>query len=181
MISTRLGAAVSLVLSIVAVALGVAALMATVRDNGPTTGRLVQTRLTSSFVGDPLPFPIENFFMSRDGGGHIHALYAYPPGFFGHVRGCKIVWDATGTIIAGGSSYGPGLFVDPCGGARFDHDGRLLSGPADRDLDYFATSRSPDGIVVDTRKLYCGAAAGGETPTPEPVQTCPRVWPDTQR
>jgi hypothetical protein len=189
LIGTRFALAVALVLSLAAVAVGVSALMTTIRDDGPQTGRLVQTRLTNSYNGEPLIFPIDDFYMSRGGDGRIRALYVYPAGFFGHERGCRIVWDGTTTLAVSGSTKGPGLFLDPCGGARFDRDGALLAGPADRDLDEFTMSAAPDGLLVDTRKLYCGAAPESEstpssfaTPTPatpEPTRECERVTRDT--
>ena len=87
LIGTRLAVAVALVLSLAAVALGVGTLMATVRDDGPQTGRLVQTRITNAYTGDPLFFPIDDFYMSRGSDGRMRALYVYPAGFFGHERG----------------------------------------------------------------------------------------------
>ena len=189
MIGTRFAVAVALVLSLAAVALGVVALMSTIRDDGPQTGRLVQTRITNAYTGDPLFFPIDDFYMSRGADGRMHALYVYPAGFFGHDRGCRVVWDATTTLALPGSTKGPGLFLDPCGGARFDRDGTLLAGAADRDLDQFTMSAVPDGLVVDTRKLFCGAGPeSASTPsifatptpaTPEPARECTRVTRDT--
>jgi hypothetical protein len=191
LIGTRIGVAVAIVLALASTAVGVSALMANIRDDGPQTGRMVQTRLTNSYSADPLLFPIDDFFMSRGGDGHMRALYAYPPGFFGHSRGCRVVWDPAATLLFGGTTHGPGLFLDPCGGARFDRDGTLLSGPADHNLDQFTMSATPDGLLVDTRKLYCGdvpppeftRAAAEDTPTPaatpEQRQRCPRVTRDT--
>jgi len=189
LIGTRFAVACALVLSLAAVAVGVAALMATIRDDGPQTGRLVQTRLTNAYTGDPLFFPVDDFYMSRASDGRLRALYVYPAGFFGHERGCRVVWDGTTTLTLGASTKGPGLFLDPCSGARFDRDGTLLAGPADRDLDEFTMSAVPDGLLVDTRKLYCGAAPeSASTPsifatptpaTPEARQQCLRVTRDT--
>ncbi len=164
-------------LSVAAVALGVAAFMATLRDEGDTPGRLLQTRLTNAFTGEPIFFPIDDVFMSRDDDGAMHALYAYTPGFFGHNRGCRVVWIAGDVIDTPAGDAGPGLFVDPCGGARFDRAGALVAGPADRGLDFFETDAGLDGIIVDTRTLWCGPAyAPGErrdepAQTPEPTQT----------
>jgi hypothetical protein len=161
-ISVRLGLAVSLVLSIAAVALGVTAVMSTIRDEREKPGRLVQTRITNAFDGDPQSFPLDDFFVSRAAGGELRALYAYPPGFFGHMRGCKVVWSST-EVVSGRT----GAFVDPCGGARFGRDGTLLSGPADRGLDYFELEPSVEGMIADTRTLYCGPAfAPPEQPAP---------------
>lgn len=169
MISSRTGAALALLLSVCAVALGVVAFMATVRDDGPTTGRFVQTRLTNEYDGVPVQFPIDDFFAGRDSDSHIRAYYAYPPGYFGHTRGCRVIWDAAATIDGPKGRAGPGLYIDPCGGARFDRDGELVFGPADRGLDYFAVTAGVEGVLVDTRKLTCGrefVPPATETPAP---------------
>jgi hypothetical protein len=188
MISTRVGAAVAILLALAALALAIVAFMANVRDDGPTPGRLVQTRLTNEYDGPPQAFVVDDFFIDRGSDGRLHAWYAYPPGFFGHSRGCKIIWDPTATIDTARGVAGPGLFVDPCGGARFNADGELVIGPADRNLDEFATSAAVDGTLVDTRKLLCGSplpsdatptASATATPTALPA-TCERVSPDTK-
>lgn len=158
MISTRAAVALSLLLSVVAVAVGAAAFMSTVRDERVKPGRLVQTRITNQYEGAPVAFPIDDFFLSRGDDGRMRALYVYPPGFFGHTRGCRVIWDPQGRTTTAAGEQGPGLFVEPCGGARFDRDGRLLSGPADRGLDFFTTEPGVEGIIVDARTLYCGAA-----------------------
>ncbi len=191
MTSARFGVAVSLVLSVAALAIGIAAFMATVRDNGDITGRLVQSHATNDYDGPPLSFPLDDFFIGRGSDGVLHAFYAYPPGYYGHVRGCKMIWDPAGAVSASSGVAGPGLYVNPCGGARFDRDGELVAGPADRNLDYFATAAGVEGTVVDTKRLYCGpplpSAAtpeSDETPTvtPEPgTETCERVSPNTKR
>lgn len=192
MISTRVGVVVSLLLAIGALALAIVAFMSTVRDDGPVTGRLVQSRLTNEYSGAPLAFPIDDFFIGRGTDNVLHAFYQYPPGFFGHIRGCKLIWDPAAIVAVPEGTYGPGLFIDPCGGARFTRDGKLVAGPADRDLDFFATSAAVDGTVVDTRRLLCGAGlVPGVTATPDaalppPTPTalpgekaCDRVSPDT--
>jgi hypothetical protein len=192
LISTRFGVVVSLVLAVAALALAIVAFMSTIRDAGPIRGRLVQSQITNEYDGAPLTFTIDDFFIGRGTDGVLHAFYVYPPGYFGHTRGCRIVWDTAATVATPAGKQGPGLFVDPCGGARFTRDGKLVSGPADHDLDYFATSAAVDGTVVDTRRLLCGAgivssATPAEdqptpTPTPEPgTKTCDRVSPDTKR
>jgi hypothetical protein len=181
-IGVRIGVALSLIVGIAALGIGVAALMGNIRDHGETHGRLVQTRITNELTGDPVEFTTDGFFMAPDGSGEVHALYAYPPGFFGNVRGCKLVWQASAIV----GSAGPGLFTDPCSGAHFDRDGALVDGPADRDLDRFPMTPEPDGFLVDTRTLLCGtnlpvAAATDAptaTPTPESPATCQRVSPD---
>ncbi|MHB8376551.1 MAG: hypothetical protein ACYDEB_06295 [Dehalococcoidia bacterium] len=183
MISVRTGVAIAIVLSIAALAVGVAALMQDVRGGGPTHGRLVQTRITNTLSGDPVRFALDRFYMSPEGNGHVVALYEYPPGFFGHTRGCPLVWQRDAVVVAGTTTY-RGLFTDPCSGAHFDRSGKLVDGPADRDLDRFPMTPEPDGMLVDTHTLLCGDnlpnAAAGVTPTPTPATParCPRVSPD---
>ncbi|MBF6600734.1 MAG: hypothetical protein IVW36_09520 [Dehalococcoidia bacterium] len=186
MIGTRIGVALALVLSIAALGVGVAALMGTIRDNGAPGGRLVQTRITNELTGDPVEFAADGFFMTSDGSGRVAALYAYPPGYFGDVRGCKLVWQPLAVVSSASGTAGPGLFTDPCSGARFDRTGTLVTGPADRNLDRFPMTPEPDGFLVDTRTLLCGANlpvadaadAPTATPTPETPATCARVSPD---
>lgn len=179
MISTRFGLAVTLVLSVVAVALAIVAFMSTVRDEKEQPGRMVQTRITNAYAGDPVSFPIDDLFVSRDGDGTLRALYAFPPGFYGHMRGCRVIWSPTEPGVDGAVD---GLFVDPCGGARFARDGRLVSGPADRGLDYFTLTPAVEGMVADTRTLYCGAAyePPDVVPTPSVEATeAPTLAPGT--
>jgi hypothetical protein len=134
---------------------------------------LVQTRVTASFDGDPFAFPVDDFFVSRDGEGAMHALYAYPPGFYGHMRGCKVIWSPTENIGSGSGLVG--AFVDPCGGARFARDGSLVAGPADRGLDYFTMSAGVEGMIADTRTLFCGPAFA--PPDAPPTATATEVRP----
>lgn len=184
MINTRFAVVVAVALSIAAIALGLIALMAQVRNDDTHRGRLVDTRLTNTYTGEPMLFPLDDFYAVRGDDGRLHAWYVYAPGYSGHVRGCRLVWNADAGVDATPAARASGLFVDPCGGARFDRDGRLIAGPADRGLDYFATSPSVDGIIVDTKRLLCGAAAvaaavRSTTPTPAPtVTTCARVSAD---
>jgi len=175
-------------LAVAALAVGVAALMATLRDDGPERGRFVQTRLLPS-EAEPVLFPLDDFYAITGSDGALRAIYVYPPGYHGHTRGCKVVWIAD----AAGSGFSLGAFVEPCGGARFDRDGALLSGPAERGLDEFKTEPGIEGVIVDTRTLYCGAALAAASPestpattataaaTPQPKarEECDRVSPDT--
>jgi hypothetical protein len=167
----RFAVALSLLMAVAAVVVGTAALTMAWTDDSNETGRLVSTRITNSYEGDPVLFPLDEFYFGSGSDGRMRALYLYPPGFFGHTRGCKVVWVGD-EVIPGDEQRG--YFVDPCGGARFTRDGKLASGPADRGLDYFETSPGVDGIVVDTRTLWCGplyeppAPAPTDTPAPEP-------------
>jgi len=190
-IRTRFGVAVALIISMAALALGIVAFMSTVRDDGSSVGRMVQTRLTNEYGGAPVAFPLDDFAIGRGSDGRLHAVYLYPPGYYGHVRGCRVVWDNNATLTAPSGSYGPGLFLDPCGGARFTREGDLVMGPADRGLDYFATSAGVEGAFVDTRRLLCGATNESDatpdadiTPTATLApgsKTCDRASPSVAR
>ncbi len=168
MIGTRFAAAIALLLALGAVAVGVTAFMATLRDEELQPGRLVQTRITGEYEGEPISFPLDDFYASRDADGEFHALYLYPPGYFGHSRGCKVIYIPTEIQQTTGGPVGPGLFVDPCGGARFARDGALISGPADRGLDTFTAEAAVEGWLVDTRTLYCGEPYRKPTPAAQP-------------
>ena len=162
MISSRIGAALALVLSIAALGLAIAAFMATVRDESIKPGRVVQTRVNTDYQGGPILFPIDDFYIGYNSRLEFSAFYVHPPGYYGHQRGCKVVWDPNATIETDAGEQGPGLFVDPCGGARFNRDGELIDGPADRGLDYFGTEAGVDGVFVDTRTLFCGESLSDE-------------------
>jgi hypothetical protein len=191
LISARFGAAVALVLGVAALAVAVTAFMEAHRKTNDIIGRLVQSRATNEYAGPPLAFPLDDFFIGRGTDARLHAFYAYPPGYFGHERGCKIIWDGTATIPTPAGIAGPGLYIDPCGGARFNRDGELVSGPADRSLDFFAIEAAVEGAIVNTKTLYCGSplpsdatpAADEASPTPtlEKPETCDRVSPNTKR
>jgi len=189
-VSTRVGAALALLVSIAAFALATVAFMSTVRDDSPTRGRLVPTRVNSDSTDLPQAFPLDDFVLGRDSDGDFHAFYVYPPGYFGHVRGCRVVWDPDAVIDGPRGRAGPGLYLEPCGGAHFDRDGALVSGPADRGLDEFEVEPGVDGVIVDTRRLLCGRAfvpptttptvtSETATPTPSGRERCERVTPDT--
>ena len=156
MIGTRSATAFALFLAICAVALGVTALaLALQEDDEASSAQVVETRI-ARVDGDPVAFPLHDFYLSGDGEGRPLALYLYPPGYYGHVRGCRVLWVPSDTIQVDGLFAGPGLFVDPCGGARFDREGRLVAGDADRGLDYFRTYSELGGEVVDLQVLFCG-------------------------
>ena len=178
MSSLRLGTSVAIMLAIVAVGVALASLMDSVRDDEGRRGRMFNTGVPVSAANDAVLFAADEFYLVSDGEEGVRALYVYPPGYYGHIRGCRVVWD--GRATADGASA-TGLFLDPCGGARFGRDGTLLAGPADRGLDYFEISRGVNGVVVDTNTLYCGAAPANEdaspTATPE-REECDRVHPD---
>ena len=165
LISSRTGAAAALVVSVVALALGAFALLAALReDDDPAVGRLVQTRLTAESSEQPVLFELDGFYASTGSDGKLRALYVYPPGYFGHNRGCRVEWRPFEAPPAEGEE--PGLFIDPCGGARFDRSGALVGGPAERGLDEFRTEPGIEGVIVDTGVLYCGADAAADDVTP---------------
>jgi hypothetical protein len=166
--SARFAVALALVVAVGAAVVGAAALTMAWSDTRDERGRLVSTRITNSYEGEPVLFPLDEFYFARGRDEKMRALYLYPPGFFGHTRGCKVVW-ASAEDLDGDGGDAPGYFVDPCGGARFTPDGLLAAGPADRGLDYFETSPGVEGIVVDTRTLWCGREY--EPPTPVPTET----------
>ena len=178
MINARTAAAMALVLGALALALGVGAILVALRNDEAARGRLVETHL-QPFEGDPVLFYLDDFYLSAGGDGRLRALYLYPPSHFGQMRGCKVVWVASEVVVTGGRRHGPGLFVDPCGGARFDRQGDVVQGPAERALDYFGTQPGFEGIIVDTRTLYCGSQADvtatgtAASPTPAARGTAP--------
>jgi hypothetical protein len=147
---------------------------------------LVQTRVNADYAGDPIFFPVDHFYIGYDSRLQFRAFYAFPPGHYGHMRGCQVVWDSNAIIETGEGTQGPGLYVDPCGGARFSRDGELIAGPADRGLDVFVTEPGVEGVIVDTRRLYCGqplptpeatATGGSATPTESPTVGPPVLTP----
>jgi hypothetical protein len=180
-IGTRTATALAFLLSIVGVAVGVTAIALSLRDDGDDTSNLLQTRI-DRVDGDPIPFPLHDFYLSGDSQGVPRALYMYPPGYYGHVRGCKVVWLADDSVEVDGRAVGPGLFVDPCGGARFERDGRLVAGPADRGLDWFSTRTEIGGAVVDLDRLQCGSPGRTDVPViPAPSATIPPNTPQPAR
>jgi hypothetical protein len=181
-VTTRLGAALALVVSIAALAVSVAAYTATVRDESTKPGRLVSTRVNSDYLGEPLLFPVDDFYIGYDSRFEFRAFYVFPPGYYGHDRGCKVVWDNRAVVDTASGQQGPGLYVEPCGGARFNKDGQLVEGPADRGLDFFRTEPGVDGVIVDTRRLLCGAPLSDATSatltaTATPTAALPAVTP----
>lgn len=180
MIRARFAVALAAVVSLAALAFGFVAFMTTIRDQDEKPGRLVQTRISNTYTGPPVLFVLDEFFMIKDTQGKMRALYTYPPGFYGHSRGCRVVWAPDEVVPIDGGEAGPGLFVDPCGGARFGPDGRLLAGPADRGLDEFDMGPGVEGFVVDTRTLWCGRLFGVTYPgDPAPTPTATPTSPPT--
>jgi plastocyanin len=138
-------------------------------DGGP--GRVVEAGPPGAYQPRmPIPFALDDFYLMPLEDGEFIALYAYPPGYFGHVRGCRIRWEPNAAYHAyhAGTGATPvpasqqtlveatGLWVEGCGGAKWDARGQKLFGPAPRDLDRFPVERTAEGnIRVDTRRLQC--------------------------
>lgn len=60
--------------------------------------------------------------------------------------GCTLIWKADGPVFEGNAAY----FDCPCHSSRFAIDGRVLNGPAARDLDRYPSKLAGDGgIEVD--------------------------------
>lgn len=185
-ISSRIGAALALLLSVVALGLAVGAFFAAIADDDEEPQSLVQTRLTNEYAGSPQLFPLHDFYAGAGTDGVLRAFYVYPPGFTGHVRGCRITWNADAVEETDDGDVGPGLYADPCSGARWDADGQLVAGNSERALDEFPTQAGVEGVLVDTSRLICGestpttitptpVAGPTPTPTPEGERECDRV------
>lgn len=98
-----------------------------------------------------------DLYITRPLGGELLALSRAafaggPPG-----AACATVWRPDEEFE--GTS---GLFREPCRGARYDIEGRMLSGPAARDIDRYRVEVRSDGIVVvdlvDLRRQDRGGA-----------------------
>jgi hypothetical protein len=147
--------------------------VAQTNDDDGEPGRFLQTRLNNAYDGAPIAFPLDDVYAVRGSDGRLHAYYAYPAGYYGQARGCRVVWVPDDVITTESGRYGPGLFVDPCGGARFDRDGAVVQGPAERGLDEFATVLDVPGIAVDTHTLYCGSDEPAVPGPPAPATPAP--------
>jgi hypothetical protein len=158
---------------------GLALLVSATRGDTPR-GRIVDAATRESYlIREPVLFALDDFFLVPLQDGSFVALYAYPPGNAGHVRGCRIRWEPTMTFEAyqAGTGATPvpidqqmlvratGLWHEGCHGSRWDARGQYLFGPAGRDLDRFPVRVLDDGrIRIDTRRLHCSA------------RPCRRVW-----
>lgn len=78
--------------------------------------------------------------------------------------GCSLIWKADGPLFKGNRVY----FDCPCHSSRFAIDGRVLNGPAARDLDRYPSKRARNGsIEVDTS----GVIRGDSRPNPDDAPT----------
>ena len=64
-------------------------------------------------------------------------------------EGCVLRWQPEATFVAGDGTEYTGLFKDPCSGAAFTQDGKLLYGPPERGLDSFDVTVEGGQVVVD--------------------------------
>ena len=142
--------------SLLAVMLASTALAVSLLHSHDTPGRVVQFEpaFEDFPLLDPLEFPLDDFYLMRVGGDEFVALYVYPPGFFGHVRGCRLHWEPQ-TKFDGVT----GVWTEGCSGSKWDARGRHLFGPPGRDLDRFPVRVTRRGgrweVQIDTRRLQC--------------------------
>lgn len=77
--------------------------------------------------------------------------------------GCSLTWRTAGQPVAGNVDY----FDCPCHNSSFALDGRVLFGPAARDLDRYGARLEADGsLVVDTAVIHRGAPRSGRGAAP---------------
>ena len=166
--------------AILALVVATVALLFTLARSPEPRGRVIEAGLTDSYLGRmAIPFDLDDFYLMRLDDGRFVALYAYVPGPSGHVRGCRIHWEPETTFRgyfagSGASQVSSsqstllevtGLWVDGCSGSKWDAEGRILFGPAGRDLDRFPVHVAEDGTIrVDARRLRCAGSP------------CERVW-----
>ena len=156
-------------LSVVALVIAVAALVAALRDDSnDEPGRRFELRNLDRYANDrPVLFEDDEFYLvrhaePREGGGTFErwiALYnVVPHVYFGLSQGCRITWRPEETFD---SNSGPitGVFREGCSGSVFDVVGKHLFGPANRNLDQFLAIQFPDEpVIIDTRVLFCEGA-----------------------
>jgi hypothetical protein len=123
--------------------------------HGASVGRLVLAGSVTAFqTNQPQAFTQDDFWLLRLTDGSFMALYAYPPGFFGHAQGCRIRWDLHFPYAPPRS---PAVWYEGCGGALWDPAGHKLFGPGPGDLDRFPVRVVNGAVVVDTRRLQCAS------------------------
>lgn len=157
-----------------------AALVVSLTRSGEAQGRIVMAGPRESYMPRmPVPFVLDDFYLMMLDDGEFVALYAFPPGWAGHTNGCRIHWEPEAKFEAYDAGNGAtplpaaqsrlvsatGLWIDGCGGSKWDAGGRKLFGPALRDLDRFPVTVTAEGSIrIDTRTLRCTG------------QPCERVW-----
>jgi hypothetical protein len=171
------------VIFVAAVALAVGVLIGTLLESRDLPSVALNERGAVVIVGglDSLPDidrqpwcnESQRFCLIKTPGGELRALYTYDTNAVFRSQGCVAEWrpDFPYTNPATGE-VSQGWFRDSCGGSTYDRQGKLVFGPAPRDLDRFpVTISSKDGveqIEVDTRVLICASAEEECRPAPAP-------------
>ena len=156
--------------ALIALGLGSAALAVSLMHSHDSRGRVVQIELAPEDLPPliPVDFPLDDFALMRVEGDQFVALYVYPPGFFGHVRGCRVHWEPHTTYDGDTEHPVIGIWTEGCSGAKWNARGRRLFGPPGRDLDRFPARVVQKGerwvVRVDTQDLQCRD------------DPCDRVW-----
>ncbi len=90
-------------------------------------------------LGDPRTFPVDTYTYLEE-----HHLFVYRD--HEGIQAVSAVCTHLGCILETSSDG----FECPCHGSCYNHEGKVVSGPAPRDLSWFRVSRAADGnIVVD--------------------------------
>lgn len=90
-------------------------------------------------LGDPRMFPVDTYTFLEE-----HKLFVYRD--HEGIKAVSAVCTHLGCILEKSSDG----FECPCHGSCYNNDGRVLSGPAPRDLSWYRVLRAADGkIVVD--------------------------------
>jgi hypothetical protein len=112
--------------------------------------------------GDVTHYPNDGVFIARTGPGDIVAFSDKTP-WDPPTRDepCTLRWFPDETF---GVADAPGVFRDPCSGATFAPDGRLLLGPADRNLDRYEVAIEDGAAVVDLDGFQRGEPVASERP-----------------
>ena len=93
-------------------------------------------------LGDPMMFPVDTYTYLEE-----HKLFVYRD--HEGIKAVSAVCTHLGCILEK-SSEG---FECPCHGSCYNDAGKVVSGPAPRDLDWYRVSRTADGkLVVDPGK-----------------------------
>ena len=87
-------------------------------------------------VGDPQKFPVDTYTFINE-----HNLYLYRD--HEGIKAVSAVCTHLGCIIEKSSDG----FICPCHGSCYDESGRVLSGPAPRNLSWYRVNRAADGNI----------------------------------
>ncbi|HDR67877.1 MAG TPA: ubiquinol-cytochrome c reductase iron-sulfur subunit [Bacteroidaceae bacterium] len=97
----------------------------------------ISGRKHSIRIGNLHDYPVGTFTLIKD-----HNLFVYRD--HEGVRALSAVCTHLGCILEKGTEG----FVCPCHGTTYDDEGKVLSGPAPRNLVWYKVSRSQDGKLV---------------------------------